>query len=49
MHIMGKKGCSGLGWGHMLNMTCMDPGQCATAATAEDSDGVYTEQEDHVK
>ena len=49
---MGKKGCSGsVVWdgAYAYVKHDLDPGQCATAATAEDSDGVYTEQEDHAE
>ena len=47
MLIMGK-GMQWFGMGAYVKHG-LDPGQCATAATAEDSDGVYSEQEDHVE
>ena len=43
-----KKGMQWFGMGAYVKHD-LDPGQCATAATVEDSDGVYTEQEDHVE
>ena len=47
MHIMGKRD-QWFGMGTYVKHE-LDPGQCANAATAEDNDGVYTEQEDHAE
>ena len=46
--LLWKKGMQWFGMGAYVKHD-LDPGQCATVATVEDSDGVYTKQEDHVE